>query len=134
MSEEKIMGIVNSMKFTRLKDLPPAEARTRVTLFQPADMENASLLTKANRLRKELSSWAKAGLPLVSSAIRKARIATCEKCPGGYYDPAGNWGMGQCKAPGCGCSRVKAALATSVCPKGYWTGPASTQPQNPPQG
>ena len=84
----------------------------------PADAEDASLLTKAGRLRRELTEWAKAGAPLASKPIRKARLAVCATCE--YYDPKGNWGMGQCRAPGCGCTKVKAFLATSRCPKGKW--------------
>ena len=99
--------------------VPPPEPKSVMRLIQPADMENASLLTKAQRLRRELTAWAKAGMPLAPKETRQARLAVCASCE--YYDPKGNLGMGACKAPGCGCSRVKAALATSKCPKGKWT-------------
>ena len=76
--------------------------------------EKASLLTKAMRLRRELSAWAKAGLPLAPREVRKQRLAICEACS--YYDAKGNFGMGACGFPGCGCTRAKLALATSQCP------------------
>lgn len=110
---------VGKVRFTRFGPEKPAPAPTIVSVAtRPGDMEKATLLTKAKRLRMELTAWAKFGMPLASSAVRKARLAVCEACA--YYDPKGNWGMGECKAPLCGCSRIKAALATSKCPKGYW--------------
>lgn len=84
----------------------------------PADLEKANLITKATRLKAALAEWARAGFPLATPAIRHARLAVCNACE--YYDPKGNWGLGQCRAPGCACSRVKAALATQKCPKGKW--------------
>lgn len=80
----------------------------------PADMESANLVTKAKRIKAELKVWLAAGAKLVPTSVRKERLAICEACP--YYDPKGNWGMGACQAPGCGCSRIKLALATSKCP------------------
>lgn len=77
--------------------------------------ERAGLLTKAGRLRHELTTWAKAGMPLVPRAVRQERLQRgCQLCP--YYNAVGNLGMGECKHPGCGCTRVKLALATSRCP------------------
>jgi hypothetical protein len=112
---------LTSLKVTKFRpDSPEKKAPPRMVLVQ-GDAEEASILTKASRLRRDLTAWAKAGLPLASKALRNARLATCNACPGGYFDPAGNWGLGQCKAPGCGCSKIKAALATSKCPKSYWS-------------
>lgn len=87
-------------------------------VVNPPDAEDPSLLTKAQRLRRELAAWGKAGFRLATTEVRKERGATCDACP--YYDPKGNWGMGQCKAPGCGCTRIKLALEGSKCPKGKW--------------
>lgn len=126
MSDEPT-GTIVSRKFTRIKEVPQALAQVATFSIGPRDLENPSLLTKAKRLRHELGIWAKAGLPVAPKALRKARLAVCAACE--YYDPAGNWGMGQCKAPGCGCSRVKAALLTSVCPKNKWPRPEGAAPK-----
>jgi hypothetical protein len=85
---------------------------------RPADWEDPSLMTKAMRLRKELLIWGKAGLKLAPKEIRSERLATCKACE--YFDPTGNLGLGQCRAPGCGCTKVKAALLSSRCPKAKW--------------
>ena len=84
----------------------------------PPDWEDPSIWTKAKRLRRELTLWGKAGLKLVSKEVRKARLEVCHACE--YYDTAGNLGLGQCRAPGCGCTSVKAALNGMKCPKGKW--------------
>lgn len=86
--------------------------------------ERAGLLTKAARLKAALQEWRRAGLPLASRAARKERQACCDACE--YYRPTGNLGLGECTAPGCGCTRAKLWLATSVCPLGKW---AAIQPQ-----
>lgn len=83
------------------------------TVAQPA-LESASVITKFSRLRKEVSAWLRAGAPLVSRIVRKARLSACCGCE--YHSPSGNLGMGECRYPGCGCTRIKAALATSRCP------------------
>lgn len=75
---------------------------------------NPSLLTKAQRLRKELGQWLKAGAPMAPRGLRKARMAACNACE--LWDAQGNLGMGQCRAPGCGCTKAKTALLTSYCP------------------
>ncbi len=103
-------------------DAPPVE------LLQdgsPAPV-SARLFTKMRRLRQELTTWAKAGAVIVPKEVRRERLAICSACS--YYDPKGNLGLGECKFPGCGCSRVKAALATSKCPHkppkwGAWAKP-----------
>lgn len=77
-------------------------------------LEHAAPLTKLGRLRRELWIWAKAGLPLAPRSERQRRLNICQPCD--YYSPAGNLGLGECRAPGCGCTRAKLALATSQCP------------------
>jgi hypothetical protein len=81
----------------------------------PAIPATTKLTTKARRLRRELATWLRAGAPLAPRAIRRERLAICSACA--YYAPAGNLGLGECKFPGCGCTRVKLALATSRCPQ-----------------
>lgn len=86
-----------------------------LTAVPPAAVppERASFALKVRRLRGELRAWRKAGLPLASPALREERRAACEACP--YFAPAGNLGLGECHAPGCGCTRMKRWLLTSQC-------------------
>jgi hypothetical protein len=76
--------------------------------------ERASLVTKFGRLRKEVVIWMKRGAPLVPKEIRRERLALCAACE--YFNAGGNFGLGECRFPGCGCTKIKAALATSKCP------------------
>ena len=76
--------------------------------------EFASPLTKLARLKNELIAWNKAGRPIATKAVRRERLAFCKACK--FYQPGGNFGFGECHAPGCGCSRAKLWLATSKCP------------------
>jgi len=103
----------------------------------PAPMpapEKAGLWLKLKRARRELAAWAKEGAELAPRSVRQARLAICagskEVAPCLYYHAAGNLGLGECQAPGCGCTRVKLALASSFCPLnpprwGTWKRPAS---------
>lgn len=89
--------------------------------------ENPSLGTKIGRLRKELTTWIKAGAHLVPKEVRAERWAHCSVCE--YYDKKGNLGLGACSFPSCGCTKAKLALATSKCPHippkwGAWGGSA----------
>lgn len=89
--------------------------------------ESANVITKAFRLRKELTAWIKSGAKLVPKKIRGERLAICKACD--YFNASGNWGLGECKFPGCGCSKIKAALASAKCPMkppkwDAWGGPA----------
>lgn len=76
--------------------------------------ESPSVMTKLRRLKGELSTWARNGAQLVPRDVRRQRLVICQACR--YYDPVGNLGLGQCRYPGCGCTRGKLWLATSVCP------------------
>jgi hypothetical protein len=80
--------------------------------------EHPSLFTKAQRLKKELGEWRKAGLPRAPRDVRAARTAVCNACS--YWNPKGNWGLGACEYPGCGCTAAKRYLATSKCPAKKW--------------
>jgi hypothetical protein len=108
--------IVHSIRhvpdFTRPVIAPPAGPPATTTVGPPP--ENASLLTKLHRVKAELKVWQAAGRPVAPKAVRKARLAFCSVCP--YYQKLGNWGFGECHAPGCGCTRAKLWMATSRCP------------------
>lgn len=105
----KVLNRKHEVVRPELKGLPGG-----VVLSPQPPLEHASLITKAGRLRKELWRWAKAGAPRRSREDRKRVDAICAVCP--YFNASGNWGMGECQAPGCGCTKVKTALATSYCP------------------
>jgi hypothetical protein len=66
------------------------------------------------RLKAEVANWGRAGFPMAPKAVRLERLALCKACE--FYDAKGNMGLGLCGAPGCSCTRVKLALATSRCP------------------
>ena len=98
---------------------PPAAAVAIPTLILMDPIkENASLLTKASRLKAALFDWKKAGFPKTPSAVRKQRRGICDACQ--YFKPSGNLGLGECQAPGCGCTRAKLWMANQRCPLGYW--------------
>lgn len=96
----------------------PCKSGAPVLLSGPMPA-TASLLTKARRLRMELTTWVKNGAKLVPGSVRKERLATCRTCS--FWLEEGNWGLGECRHGSCGCTRAKAALATSKCPIGKWT-------------
>lgn len=70
--------------------------------------------TKVRRLVMALKRWNAMGRQMASREQRRERLAACAKCE--FWDPRGNFGLGQCGAPGCGCSRYKAILASEDCP------------------
>jgi len=73
---------------------------------------------KLRHLRRALQRWQASGCPLAPRAVRRARAAACAACP--HWHPDGNLGLGECRAPGCGCTRAKWWLATEACPLGKW--------------
>ncbi len=114
MSEYPI-AVTTSFKrtiFDQSKVKQPCAAQIRV-VPKPAP-ENATLGQKMTRLRGELKRWAVKGFPLVPREVRASRLAVCRACE--YHQPKGNMGLGRCSYPGCGCTNVKLALATSKCP------------------
>lgn len=65
-----------------------------------------------------VSQWSKAGFPVVSEEVWRARAAVCEGCE--YWDGAARFGLGKCRHKKCGCTRFKRFLATEKCPLGKW--------------
>ena len=105
-------GLVHNGPVTyRAVNPAPAPREPSAALPRP---EHASVLTKVQRLRRELRNWRRAGYPLTPRAERKRRDAICAACE--YFNKGGNLGLGECLAPGCGCTRAKTWLATSRCP------------------
>lgn len=77
-------------------------------------MSAMSVFEKMRHLRRSLKVWQAAGRPLASKTARTARLAACNACP--FWNAQGNFWLGECRAPGCGCTRGKAWLATERCP------------------
>lgn len=73
---------------------------------------------KAVTLLTAVRRWQAAGFPLAPGRVRRVRGAICAACP--YWAGSGNLGFGECRAPGCGCTRAKIWLATEACPLGKW--------------
>ncbi len=64
------------------------------------------------------SKWAASGFPVVSNEMYQDRMKICSTCE--FWDANARFGMGKCKAPGCGCTRLKQWLKTEKCPKDKW--------------
>lgn len=73
---------------------------------------------KALSLLVAMRRWTHAGCPLAPGRVRKIRSAICSACH--HWSGLGNIGLGECRAPGCGCTRAKVWLATEACPLGKW--------------
>ncbi len=65
------------------------------------------------RFTRAIARWAAEGFPLVPPEVPAERMAACAACPN--FGPEGNAGMGECRAPGCGCTKIKLWLETSKC-------------------
>jgi hypothetical protein len=81
-------------------------------------LEPVTVLTKAERMMRALNRWQRAGFKIAPLEERERRGGICDLCP--HWKPEGNWGLGECTAPGCGCTRAKVWLATERCPLGKW--------------
>jgi len=54
----------------------------------------------------------------VSLEERDRRLSICRKCE--YWQESGNLGLGECRQPESGCTRIKHKLATEACPLNKW--------------
>jgi hypothetical protein len=88
------------------EEAPPAAVYVP-PLSEPTPAEMAVSVTQA------AGRWIAAGFPVVAQAEYDARSAACEPCP--FWDGAARLGFGKCKAPGCGCTKLKRWLATEEC-------------------
>lgn len=95
-----------------------ARAHRLAVLAGEAPPQPTPAAQKLRNLRRALVRWNAAGHPMASRATRKARGAICAACE--HWRPGGNLGLGECAAPGCGCTRAKWWLATEACPLGKW--------------
>lgn len=84
----------------------------------PGLAEPVRIRTKIQAAGVALRSWRQAGFPILDRAGRKARGGACAACD--FWHPLGNLGLGECRAPSCGCTRLKRWVATEKCPEGKW--------------
>lgn len=90
----------------------------------PAAPVASPAAVKLGHLRRSLRRWQAAGFPLTPRPVRRERGAICAACE--HWYPGGNLGLGECRAPGCGCTRAKWWLATEACPLGKWVAIATS--------
>ena len=95
-------GVTTSAPVPAPEPPPP-----RIEPLEPTLAEMAGNFTVA------VSGWIAAGAPVVSEAVYQARSAACGACE--LWDPDARFGLGKCKAPGCGCTKLKRWLATARC-------------------
>ncbi len=65
-----------------------------------------------------LVKWIAAGRPIAPPEIRAIRYEICLGCQ--YWSNKARFGLGKCRHPGCGCTRLKFRWATERCPDGKW--------------
>ena len=80
--------------------------------------EDPSIAELATRAAEALGRWAIAGFKVCSEEQVANRLSICRSCE--YFDEKARLGLGKCKAPGCGCTKLKLHLATESCPQGKW--------------
>lgn len=82
---------------------------------QPAVVaQHPSIATKAFRLLLAMRQWQRNGWKRAPVLLRRERQAICKACE--LYDHKRNFGLGECGAPGCGCTDFKAWILDQTCP------------------
>lgn len=79
----------------------------------PPELPDPTIVELAGNFGAAMKSWAEAGLPVLTREQYDVRSVICEPCE--YWDGAARFGLGKCKAPGCGCTKFKRWLATEQC-------------------
>jgi len=72
----------------------------------------------ASNFSAALARWASSGFAVVTREQHAERMSACSSCE--HWRPRERLGLGVCRAPGCGCTRLKHWLATERCPLGLW--------------
>jgi hypothetical protein len=67
------------------------------------------------------AQWIAGGMEVADETTRMQRQIICSTCE--LWDAAARFGLGKCKHPHCGCTKVKQWLATEKCPLGKWSVP-----------
>lgn len=93
-------------------DLQPRADGQSPAVYVPP-LEDPDAIELATNIGLAGVRWAAAGFPVVTQPVYDARSAACTPCP--YWDGAARFGLGKCKAPGCGCTKFKRWLATEQC-------------------
>lgn len=94
----------------RVESAAPAPVARPEPPYEPTLAELAANFGAA--MARVVASAAAGGRVKVTEEEYRARSRQCDHCE--FWDPA--WfGIGRCRAPGCGCTRLKRYLATEVC-------------------
>ena len=76
------------------------------------ELKPDDLGTVAKNFIGAMSSWQKAGRPIVTKTIWNERLAICRGCE--WWQEIAKTQIARCRK--CGCSSAKLLLGTSVCP------------------
>jgi hypothetical protein len=98
-----------------LDDAVYAELKERFGKFPAAPTPSEMAANFAGAMAR----WAAAGFKTMDEGGYNARLAVCIGCE--MWDAAGNFGLGQCQSPGCGCTKFKLWLASETCPEKKWS-------------
>lgn len=117
MSARPIRYTVVDWSLTRL---PPKVATSKPNKIKPLPLEipEPTLAELASNFSGAMERWASAGFKTVTPEVYEARGAICATCE--FWDGSARFGLGKCKAPGCGCTKFKRWLATEKCPLKKW--------------
>jgi hypothetical protein len=101
-----------------------AEPLETATEVRREPLKEPTLVELATNFTGAMARWAAAGVPVLDQEGYDARAAACGACvhPDGrpMFDAKARFGLGKCRAPGCGCTSLKRWLATEVCVLGRW--------------
>ena len=73
-----------------------------------------TLVEMAENFAHAVAAWSAIGFKTVSPEVYSERAAICDACQ--FWDGSARLGLGKCKAPKCGCSKLKRWLASEQCP------------------
>lgn len=96
--------------------LPPSTSPPRAT--SPEPLPEPTINSLVINFMAATAKWASSGFKVVDVATYSARAAACAGCE--HWDATARLGLGHCKAPGCGCTKLKRWLATEHCPLHKW--------------
>lgn len=127
-------------------DLMPGEKPKRTPVVQQKRSANTirpvklppepTMREMAENFGKAMVNWVESGFPIVSEAEYKLRGSICETRNNGSSCEFWTDGfIGRCKAPGCGCTKLKRWLASEQCkhPDGSkWPAVTRTPATQPP--
>jgi hypothetical protein len=81
-------------------------------------LEAPSLAAKISHFTIALLKWQLAGRPWRTKEQVKECLSVCSKCE--FYNLKGNFHLGECRHPRCGCTDFKPRWATEDCPADKW--------------